>query len=63
MYEVVKKYETYVAHNKRLDGKGTSFCASQQKATGHTSGYKPKFHKTTAFAAAIEESENGAHNP
>ena len=28
MYEVVKKYETYVACNKRLEGKGTSYSAS-----------------------------------
>ena len=61
MYEVVKKYETYVAHNKRLEGKGTSSSASQQKASGHTSSYKPQFHKTTAFAATIEESEDDAH--
>ena len=58
MYEAVKKYETYMACNKRLGGKGTSSSASQQKATGHTSGYKPQFHKTTAFAATIEEAEN-----
>ena len=61
MYEVVKKYETYVAHNKRLEGKGTSSSTSQQKATGHTSGYKPRFHKTMAFAATIAESEDDAH--
>ena len=58
MYEAVKRYETYVAHNKRLEGKGTSSSASQQKATGHTSGYKLRFHKTTAFAATIAESED-----
>ena len=29
MYEAVKRYETYVAHNKRLKGKGTSLSASQ----------------------------------
>ena len=29
MYEAVKKYETYVARNKRLDGKGTSSSTSQ----------------------------------
>ena len=34
MYEAVKRYETYVAHNKRLKGKGASSSASQQKATG-----------------------------
>ena len=58
MYEAVKRYETYVAHNKRLEGKGTSSSASQQKATGHTSGYKLQFHKTTAFAATITESDD-----
>ena len=51
MYEAVKRYETYVAWNKRLDGKGTSTSASQQKTTSHASGYKPRFHKTTAFVA------------
>ena len=45
MYETVKRYKIYVAHNKRLKGKGTSSSTSQQKATGHTSGYKPWFHK------------------
>ena len=58
MYEAVKRYETYVARNKRLEGKGASSSASQQKATGHTSGYKPRFHKTMAFAATIAESED-----
>ena len=58
MYEAVKKYETYVARNKRLKGKGTGSSSSQQKATGHTLGYKPQFHKTIAFAATIAESED-----
>ena len=58
MYEAVKRYETYVAHNKRLEGKGASSSASQPKAAGHTLGYKPRFHKTTAFAATIPESED-----
>ena len=40
MYEAVKRYETYVAHNKRLKGKGASLSASQPKANGHTLGYK-----------------------
>ena len=61
MYEAVKKYKTYVACNKRLEGKGTSLSASQQKATGHTSGYKPPFHKTMAFAAMMAKSEDDAH--
>ena len=58
MYEAVKRYETYVACNKRLEGKGTSSSTSQQKVTGHTLGYKPWFHITTAFAATITESED-----
>ena len=58
MYEAVKRYKTYVAHNKRLEGKGASSSTSQLKATGQTSGYKPRFHKTTAFAATIPEVED-----
>ena len=57
MYEVVKKYETYVARNKRLEGQSSSPSAGQQKTSGQTSNYKPRFHKTTAFAAKVEESE------
>ena len=60
MYEAVKRYETYVAHNKRLEDKGASSAASQLKAAGHTSGYKPRFHKTMAFAATIAESEDNS---
>ena len=62
MYEAVEKYKTYVAHNKRLDGKGTSSSTNQQKATGCASGYQPRFYKTTAFAATIEEAENDDHH-
>ena len=64
MYEAVKRYETYVAHNKRLEGKGVSSSASQPKATGHTSGYMLRFHKTTAFAATIPEvDDDGPGHP
>ena len=64
MYEAVKRYKTYVAHNKRLEGKGVSSSTSQPKASGHTSGYKPQFHKTTAFAATIPEvEEDGPDHP
>ena len=58
MYEAVKRYETYVARNKRLEGKGASSSASQPKAACHASGYKPRFHKTMAFVASIPESED-----
>ena len=57
MYEAVKKYETYVARNKRLEGQSSSPSTGQQKTVGQTSNYKPRFHKTTAFAAKVEESE------
>ena len=57
MYEAVKKYETYMAHNKRLEGRGSSPSTGQQKTAGQTSNYKPRFHRTTAFAATVEESE------
>ena len=57
MYEAVKKYETYVARNKRLEGQSSSPSTGQQKTVGQTSNYKPRFHKTTAFAVKVEESE------
>ena len=63
MYEAVKRYETYVAQNKRLDGKGTSTSAGQQKATGQSSGHKPRFHKTTAFVATAGGPDDEADHP
>ena len=55
MYEAVKKYEMYVAHNKRLEGKSASPHTNHQRAVAKTSSYKPHFHKATAFAASVEE--------
>ena len=55
MYEVVKKYETYVAHNKCLEGKSASPHSGQQRAAGQMSGYRPCFHKTMAFTASVKE--------
>ena len=63
MYEAVKRYETYVARNKRLDGKGTSTSAGQQKTTSQSSGYKPRFHKTTAFVATAGGRNDEASHP
>ena len=60
MYEVVKRYETYVAHNKCLKGKSASSHVGPQRAVAQTSGYKPHFHKTTAFAASVEGSPDPA---
>ena len=60
MYEAVKRYETYVARNKRLEDKGASSSASQPKAADHTLGYQPRFHKTMAFATTIAESEDNS---
>ena len=63
MYEAVKKYETYVAQNRRLDEKGISTPAGQQKATGQSSGYKPQFHKTTAFLATTGGPNDESDHP
>ena len=60
MYEGVKRYETYVARNKRLKGKSASTHVGHQRAVAQTSGYKPCFHKTTAFAASVEGSPDPA---
>ena len=63
MYKAVKRYETYVARNKRLDGKGTSTSAGQQKTTSQSLGYKPRFHKTTAFVATAGGLDDEADHP
>ena len=60
MYKVVKRYETYVAHNKCLEGKSASPHVGHQRAVAQTSGYKPCFHKTTAFATSVEGSPDHA---
>ena len=60
MYEAVKKYETYMARNKRLKGKSASPHTNHQRAVPRTSGYKPRFHKSTAFAASVEETTDSA---
>ena len=56
MYEAVKKYETYIVCNKCLEGKSASPHVGHQRAVAQTSGYKPRFHKTTAFATSVEGS-------
>ena len=58
MYKMVKKYKTYIARNKRLEGKSASPHVGHQRAVAQTSDYRPRFHKTTAFAASVEESAN-----
>ena len=60
MYEVVKKYKTYVAHNKHLKGKSASPHSGQQRAAAQTSGCRPHFHKTMAFMASIKETSDPA---
>ena len=60
MYEAVKKYKTYIAHNKRLEGKSASPHPNHQRAVPQTSEYKPRFHKTTAFTASVEETTDSA---
>ena len=60
MYEAVKKYETYVANNKCLEGKSASPHTNHQRAVAQTSDYKPRFHKTTAFMASVKETTDPA---
>ena len=60
MYKAVKKYETYVACSKHLEGKSASPHSGQQRAAAQTSGYRPHFHKTTAFMASVEETSDPA---
>ena len=60
MYEAGKRYETYVAHNKCLEGKSTSPHVGPQRTVAQTSGYKPHFHKTTVFATSVEGSPDPA---
>ena len=43
MYEAVKRYETYVACNKHLEGKSASPHIGHQRTVAQTSGYKPHF--------------------
>ena len=60
MYKAVKKYETYIAHNKHREGKSASPPVGHQRTAAQTSGYKPCFHKTTAFMASVEETSDPA---
>ena len=60
MYEVVKRYKTYVSRNKHLEGKSASPHIGHQRAVAQTSGYKPHFHKTTAFATSVKGSPDPA---
>ena len=39
---------------------GTSPPKDQQKAPNQTSNYKPRFHRTTAFVATVEEPNDEA---
>ena len=60
MYEAVKRYETYVAHKKCLKGKSASPHGGHQRAAAQTSGYKPRFHRITAFTISVEGSPDPA---
>ena len=60
MYEAVKRYETYVARNKRFQGKSASPHIGHQRAVAQTSGYKPRFHKTTTFTTSVKGSPDPA---
>ena len=57
MYEVVKKYETYVAHNKCLEGKSTSPHVGHQRAAAQTSGYRPCCNLQIKMAHSMQAQE------
>ena len=63
MYEAVKRYETYVAWNKRLDRKGIATSVSRAKTTSQSTGYKPQFHKMTAFVATAGGPDDETNHP
>ena len=63
MYEAVKRYETYITRNKRLDGKGTATSPSPPKTTSQSLGYKPRFHKMTAFVTTACGQDDEADPP
>ena len=63
MYEAVKKYEAYLGRSKRMDDKSPGSTPIKPRAPIRTSGYQPRFHKTTAFAATVGESEDDTHHP
>ena len=53
IYEAVKRHETYVARNQRLEGKSPYM--GQKRAMPKTQGtYKPRFPKMTAFAVSTK---------
>ena len=60
MYKAVKRYKTYIAHNKRLEGKSASPHIGHQRTAAQTSCYKSRFHKTTAFATSVKGSPDSA---
>ena len=41
-------------------GKVPALTVGQQRAAAQMSGYRPRFHKTMAFAASIEETSDPA---
>ena len=54
MYTALRQFETYVAHNERLERKAPAPGQPRAQASG-TPRYKPQFHKTTAFKAVAAE--------
>ena len=64
MYTTVRRFESYVARNERLDGKEVTPARAKAPKTTPQTGprYKHRFHKTTAFkaAAAAPPEEEGS---
>ena len=63
MYDAVRNHEAYVSHNKCLQGSSPYTGCPQVPRAPQGSSYKPRFQKTTAFAAALAEPQLDPGNP
>ena len=57
MYDAVRNHEAYVSHNKHLEGSSPYTGCPQALRASQGTSYKPRYQKTTAFAAAVAEPE------
>ena len=57
MYDAVRHHKAYVSHNKCLEGSSPYTGHPQALRASQGTSYKPRYQKTTAFAAAVVEPE------
>ena len=60
MYDAVRKHEVYVSRNKHLEGSSPYTGCPQAPRASQGTSYKPRYQKTTAFAAAVMEPEEAS---